>query len=145
MDVDQPAAACLMVSREALEAVGGFDESFYPAWFEDVDLCRRIRNSGGRIRFQPEARFLHHGGYSLRHLSRQEFLESFHLNQIRYFQKHHGSKAASRVKKLIVTGLLIRSGVSLVRPLAPGESRRSSAKAYWNAACNVSKLPEAIS
>ena len=66
VDVDQPAAACLMVSRAALESIGGFDEAFYPAWFEDVDLCRRIRNQGGRIQFQPNACFLHHGGYSLR-------------------------------------------------------------------------------
>src|SRR5690606_20317112 len=36
-DVEQPAAACLLVRREAFDAVGGFDEGFHPAWFEDVD------------------------------------------------------------------------------------------------------------
>ena len=144
MDVDQPAAACLMVSRTALEKTGGFDESFRPAWFEDVDLCRRIRNQGGRIRYQPRARFLHHGGYSLGRLSWQDFLECFHANQIRYFQKHQGTQAALRVRRLIVTGLLLRSGLSLVRPLAPNESRKNSAKTYWSAACHISKLSEAI-
>jgi GT2 family glycosyltransferase len=149
-DVDQPAAACLMVSREALEKIGGFDEDFYPAWFEDVDLCRRIRNCGGRIRYEPGAKFLHHGSYSLGHLSAQDFLESFHRNQIRYFLKHYGPRAASRVKRLIVIGLLIRSAAFLaaaffIRPHASGESRNASAKAYWKTARSISKLSERLS
>ena len=33
----------LLVTRRAWDAVGGFDERFYPAYFEDVDLCLAIR------------------------------------------------------------------------------------------------------
>src|SRR5829696_4485215 len=36
--VEQPAAAALALRRQALAAVGGFDDGFHPAWFEDVDL-----------------------------------------------------------------------------------------------------------
>jgi GT2 family glycosyltransferase len=133
LKIDQPAAACLMVSREALEKTGGFDESFYPAWFEDVDLCRRIWNSGGQILYQPAARFLHQGGYSARRLSHQAFLEYFYGNQILYFYKHHGRRAASAAHKLIACGLLLRSALSLVFPLARNESRLNSAKSFWNA------------
>ncbi len=142
MDVDQPAAACLMVSRKALEKIDGFDEEFRPAWFEDVDLCRRIRSLGGRIRFQPQARFLHHGGYSLQQLSRLEFLEFFYRNQIRYFHKHHGSHAAKRVQRLISMGLFIRSAVSMIHSLAPGESRTASARTFWRVARQISKKAE---
>src|SRR3990172_9168390 len=46
-EVEQPAGACLLVHRSAWDAVGGFDESFHPLWFEDVDLCRRLRVRGG--------------------------------------------------------------------------------------------------
>jgi N-acetylglucosaminyl-diphospho-decaprenol L-rhamnosyltransferase len=139
-DVDQPAAACLMVTRTAMDAIGGFDEDFSPAWFEDVDLCRRIRNQGGRIRYEPQAKFLHHGGHSLTQMSRQEFLEIFHRNQIRYFRKHHGVRAAARVRHLIVAGLLLRSGLSLAIPAAPGKSRKAAAADYWKAARSISKL-----
>src|SRR5262245_15943969 len=38
--VDQPAAAALMIRRAAYEEIGGFDEQFYPAWYEDVDFCQ---------------------------------------------------------------------------------------------------------
>lgn len=144
VDVDQPAAACLMITKRALEAVGGFDEKFYPAWFEDVDLCWRIHKQGGRILYHPAARFLHHGGYSLGNLTRQRFLEIFHENQIRYFKKHHSMKKAARVRKLIVFGLMLRSVLSLIYPLAPQSSRLVSIKAFWKASRYISSLKRAL-
>jgi N-acetylglucosaminyl-diphospho-decaprenol L-rhamnosyltransferase len=143
MDVDQPAGACLMVARAALETVGGFDEAFRPAWFEDVDLCRRIRNSGGRIQYQPNARFLHHGGYSLARMPRQDFLEIYHTNQIRYFKKHHGVQAALKVKRWIVAGLVLRSALSMVYSPVPGATRSASAKIFREAARRIAGLKEA--
>lgn len=131
--VDQPAGACLMVRREILEALGGFDESFYPAWFEDVDLCRRIRSSGGLIAYEPAARFVHHGGTSLCSLSRREFLDYFHTNQCRYFAKHHGRRAARTVRRRVAAGMLVRAFAALFRrPQAP--TRLEEARAYWSAA-----------
>jgi N-acetylglucosaminyl-diphospho-decaprenol L-rhamnosyltransferase len=143
IDVDQPAGACLMVARAALETVGGFDEEFRPAWFEDVDLCRRICNSGGRIQYQPKARFLHHGGYSLDRMPRQDFLEIFHTNQIRYFRKHYGLRAALRVQRLIVAGLILRSGLSIVFSPFPRIARFASAKIHWRAAQRIAGLQKA--
>jgi len=142
-DVEQPAAASLMVSRRALESLGGFDESFRPAWFEDVDLCRRVWNAGGRIRYEPAARFLHHGGYSLGHLDREKFLEYFHTNQIRYFAKHHGKSTAGRVRKFVITGMYLRAALSFVRPPAPSTSPAASASIYWNVARHFVALHEA--
>jgi len=142
-DVEQPAAACLMTSKTVLESIGGFDEDFYPAWFEDVDLCRRIHEGGGRIQYHPEARFLHHGGYSLHNMSRQDFLGYFHKNQIRYFRKHRGRLAALYVQKLVILGLLLRIGISLVHPLVPHVSRAASAGIFWKALCSIATCREA--
>jgi len=142
-DVDQPAAACLMVTRSALETLAGFDEAFYPAWFEDVDFCRRIRGHGGRILYQPAARFLHHGGYSLQNMSRRSFLEIFHRNQIRYFRKHHGAEAARKAKRWILSGLLLRSALALVRSPQPGVSRKDASKTFRDAARSIAALREA--
>ncbi|MBZ5497880.1 MAG: glycosyltransferase family 2 protein [Acidobacteriia bacterium] len=142
-DVDQPAAACLMVRRAALESLGGFDERFRPAWFEDVDLCKRIRDAGGRIVFEPRARFLHHGAVSLRNLTREEFLRCYHANQIRYFEKHHGSAASARVRRLVVAGLYLRA--LLAAPAAPfrGRSAATPARAYWRVARDLAGAREA--
>ncbi len=137
-EVDQPAAACLMVRRSALEYLDGFDERFYPAWFEDVDLCKRIRDAGARVFFQPAARFVHHGGSSLGRLPRGKFLEYYHLNQIRYFAKHHGRETAARVRRLIVAGMRLRAILSYFRPVVPGARRAESARIFLQAAARIS-------
>jgi GT2 family glycosyltransferase len=142
-EVNQPAAACLMVRRSALESLDGFDESFYPAWFEDVDLCRRIRNGGGRILFQPAAHFLHHGGFSLGRLAPDKFLEYYHTNEIRYFAKHLGSSSAARVRRLVVLGLYLRAVITSIRPIVPGMTRAQSARTFLRVARSLSSAPEA--
>jgi len=133
-DVDQPAAACLMVRRAALESLGGFDEAFRPAWFEDVDLCRRMRNAGGRITFEPRARFLHHGGDSLRSLTRESFLRYYHTNQIRYFDKHYGRKAAMRVRRLVIAGLCLRAFAAATAAPLRSRTQAPSYRSYWRLA-----------
>jgi GT2 family glycosyltransferase len=57
--VEQPAAAALALRRAVLVAAGGLDERFHPAWFEDVDLARRLRQTGAVILYWPAARFRH--------------------------------------------------------------------------------------
>jgi N-acetylglucosaminyl-diphospho-decaprenol L-rhamnosyltransferase len=141
-DVDQPAAACLMLTRKALEACHGFDETFFPAWYEDVDLCKRIHEAGGRIRFQPAAGFVHAGGSSIDALGTELFLKYFHANMIRYFLKHHGKKCAGRVKLLAILGLRLRAGLSLLFPMLKNSGRMSSAHAFWECARFISGMTE---
>jgi len=50
-DVDYASANGLLVTRRAWDAVGGFDERFYPAYFEDVDLCLSLVERGFRVRY----------------------------------------------------------------------------------------------
>ena len=52
-------AACMMVRRDAFEAVGGFDEQLRVA-FNDVDFCLRVRERGYRIAWTPYAELYHH-------------------------------------------------------------------------------------
>ena len=58
-DVGAVTAACMMVRREAYEAVGGMDEARLPVAFNDVDLCLRVREAGWRVLYAPHAT-LHH-------------------------------------------------------------------------------------
>lgn len=132
-EVEQPAAACLMVRRDRIDDLRGFDEAFRPAWFEDVDLCRRIREAGGKVLLQPAARFRHHGGYSLDRLPYEQFLEHYHANQIRYFEKHHGRSAARRVRRMIIAGLRLRAVLSAFRFRAVTRRHAGTFKAYMAA------------
>ncbi|MEP1595074.1 MAG: hypothetical protein ABJK20_10890, partial [Halieaceae bacterium] len=57
------ASGCFMLLRtEALKAVNGFDERYF-LYFEDYDLSMRLAGQGV-LRFQPEMRIVHHGGYA---------------------------------------------------------------------------------
>ena len=106
--VDQPAAAALLIRRDAFEEVGGFDEQFYPAWYEDVDFCRRIKAQGWDIYFAPKAGFLHEGGYSAEALGPERFVKSYYSNQIRYAHKHFGRAGSAAVRASIVAGMMAR-------------------------------------
>lgn len=52
-------AACLLMRRTVFEAINGFDEGLSVA-FNDVDLCLRIRESGFKVIYEPEAELYHH-------------------------------------------------------------------------------------
>lgn len=56
--------ACLLVSREAIDEVGGMDERYF-LFYEDVDWCDRIQRSGFALVFEPEARVVHKGHVSV--------------------------------------------------------------------------------
>lgn len=107
-DVEQPAAACLMVRADVFDRLGGFDEAFWPAWWEDVDFCRRLRDAGLRIRYVPDAVFLHAGGASVDAIGPAGFERAFAANRRRYVRKHHGAAAAALIGGLGAAGGLLR-------------------------------------
>jgi GT2 family glycosyltransferase len=111
--VEQPAAAALMIRRDAYDEVGGFDEQFYPAWYEDVDFCRRLQLKGWDIYFAPQAEFLHEGGHSAATMGSPNFLRSYYSNQLRYARKHFGALGAAAVRVSIAAGMIERM---IVRP-----------------------------
>lgn len=55
--------AALMVRRELFERIGGFDPDFF-MYYEECDLCRRIRREGAEVGYEPEAVVMHHVGAS---------------------------------------------------------------------------------
>lgn len=121
-DVDQPAAASLLVRRAAFDAVGGFDAGFHPAWFEDVDFCRRIRAAGWRIRYVAGARLRHEGGVAMRSMGLGSFNQVWYRNMRRYVDQHMSLPARLTFRGLLVTGMALRAGVSLLRG-RPREAR----------------------
>ena len=62
--VDYISAACLLLPRARFLAAGGFDPAYEPAYYEDVDLCFRLRAMGHPVWLCPEARVVHIEGAS---------------------------------------------------------------------------------
>ena len=57
-DVDYCSGAFLMVRRELFERLAGFDPLFAPAYYEDTDLCMRIRAAGYRVVYEPRVELM---------------------------------------------------------------------------------------
>jgi GT2 family glycosyltransferase len=58
-DVDYCSGAFLLTRRELFRQLGGFDERYQPAYYEDVDYCVRLWESGYRVVYQPGALVIH--------------------------------------------------------------------------------------
>ncbi len=84
-DVDQPQGACLLFRGEVAEQIGRLDERFR-MFFSDVDICRRVREHGWRIVFEPGAKAVHAKGASVYRFRERSLLNS-HRDFVRYFWK----------------------------------------------------------
>jgi GT2 family glycosyltransferase len=58
-EVDYGSAACMLVPRELFLELGGFDEAYSPAYFEDTDFCFRLHERGWRTIYEPRSRVVH--------------------------------------------------------------------------------------
>lgn len=125
--VEQPAAAALALRREAWEAVGGMDPRFHPAWFEDVDLARRLREAGYRLRYYPAAVFRHGLGSSVSSLGYGPFLWIYGKNLHCYLAKHHGPLWAAGVRVLQPLAALVRIALLPLRRPRRASSRGQAA------------------
>lgn len=97
-DIDQPPAACLMITRRVIEEVGVFDESLW-LFYNDVDLSLRMHQHGLRTRFLPQATVLHHVGASTSQFG--SFLTMWQKNRLTYYRKHHGRLAGVWLKACV--------------------------------------------
>jgi len=137
-EVEQPAGACLAVRRTGWDKLGGFDEQFFPVWFEDVDFCKRLREQGGKIFYCPEARFYHSGAHSISQLSFRARQIFWYGNMLLYARKHFRPAQVTILRFAILGGMLLRSVAAVIgarqRPL--GETLA----AYWNITATIWKL-----
>jgi len=63
-EADYVSGACLAIRRDAFLQLGGFDNHYAPAYYEDTDLCFRMRSIGKRVIYQPACTVIHHEGIS---------------------------------------------------------------------------------
>jgi GT2 family glycosyltransferase len=118
--VDQVMGAFLLVRRELFERLQGFDERYF-VYYEDVDLCARVRRGGREIVHYAEAQAWHHGGGTTKQVKDRRL---FYLmrSQILYADKWFGRRAAV-ITLLTALGIHVpmRAAWGLIS-LAPGEA-----------------------
>lgn len=134
--IEQPAGACLAVTRKAWDSVQGMDPEFYPVWFEDVDFCKRLLDERASIVYCPSARFRHRGAHSVGQLEFRDKQMFWYQNMVRYAKKHFSALKVLILRIAIFKGMGLRMLASLLgggpRGLPAGEPRLSYARvAKW--------------
>lgn len=108
-EVEQPAGAFLMLNRSAWKQIGGLDERFHPAWFEDVDLCVRLKHAGYNIRYYPHGVARHVGGHSASRLAWRDRQLFWYGNLLRYAAKHFSATDRRIVAIAVMAGSVPRA------------------------------------
>lgn len=87
-DVEQVEGALFAFSRSTYDTLHGFDQKYF-LWFEEVDFCKRVRQKGLRVVFDPMVCAQHAGGMSTRQLSALRRHLLYQRSMLRYFKKFH--------------------------------------------------------
>jgi GT2 family glycosyltransferase len=88
--VDWLSFAAVMIPRRVFDRVGGFDERYF-MYFEDVDMCRRMREAGCRAFYCPEPSLVHIGGASWTARRRVAIWKEYRKSQLLYYGCHRSA------------------------------------------------------
>ncbi|MGA9421574.1 MAG: glycosyltransferase, partial [Rhodanobacteraceae bacterium] len=101
--VEAVSGACLCLRREMFERLHGFDEAYF-LHCEDLDLCRRVRDSGSRVAIANSLRARHLQGASSR--ARPIFVERHkHRGMWRYFRKYDPAARNPLLRAIVWCGI----------------------------------------
>jgi len=106
MDIDQVMGAALMVKRSITDRIGTMDEQFF-MYYEEVDLCYRVKQAGWRVVFVPAAVITHFGGQSSGQIpvgKRIMMLTSL----LKFFRKHRGRLPTAVFNCLFKPAIIVR-------------------------------------
>lgn len=99
--------SCLMVERDAFEAVAGFDPGFF-MYFEDVDLGSRLRREGWKSYYVPDAVVTHTGGHSTQGNS-AAMIRAHHASAYRYMKEKYSGWPLAPLRLVLRAGLAARA------------------------------------
>lgn len=85
-EVDIVVGAAMFMRRSLFETINGFDETFF-MYFEESDVCQRVRELGYKILYTPAVSVIHIGGYSIAQ-SAGVMAQEYRRSQRYYYQKH---------------------------------------------------------
>jgi GT2 family glycosyltransferase len=103
LPVDWLSGACMLARADALRRVHGFDERYFLYW-EDADLCRRLRDARQHVRYVPSAAAVHRVGHSSSTV-RVPALKAFHASAYLYYATHVAPGTANP-KRLLAKAVL---------------------------------------
>ncbi len=136
--VEQIIGAAILIRRHDYARVGGMDERFF-IYFEEVDLCKRLREAGGEIWFWPDAIVQHLAGRSCEsNPVRARMIFILRESRKKYFDKHFGA-GSSALLSLInrLEGLQKSIALGTLWIIRRRLSDREKAHGFWSVAMGI--------
>ncbi len=111
--IDACSGAAMLIRRKLLDTIGLLDERFF-MYAEDLDLCRRFRDAGYLIVYNPTVKIIHHKYKSgIRGSSKKIARETrlhFYDTMLQYYDKHYAKQYPAFVRSLIHAVLVAKKG-----------------------------------
>lgn len=111
LEVDSVVGAYMQVRREAIEAVGLLDETFF-MYGEDLDWAYRIKTAGWKVYYHPQIVVKHVKRAASRQSQKAAF--EFQRAMLLFYRKHYRPTTPLWLHLLIMTGLLLKGGAKLL-------------------------------
>lgn len=129
IEVDQIPGACILGRIVYLRRTGFFDES-YPFWFEDVDLCFKLRKLGFKLMYIPTAKIVHIvGGATDKWTDRAKKEARFFKSLFIFFDKNKPSWQSILIRVIIVSSqLFMLVSRTIMQTFKPNQKRLSFIK-----------------
>lgn len=107
--------ACMLITKQVYDKIDGFDERFF-LFFEESDICLRLKKLGYKILYFPDAKVIHLGAKSMKN---KEFIQKeFEKSRFKFFQKYYGILPSlcsefffrvTKVENLLILAILLLS------------------------------------
>jgi GT2 family glycosyltransferase len=104
--IENASGACLMIRRNVLDDIGLLDERFF-MYFEDMDLCLRIRTAGWQIVYVPQGEITHFVGKSSGGRMRSHSVHSYR-SLFAFYQKHFSKAYCFVVRCMVLADSTVR-------------------------------------
>ena len=111
LEVDWVSGACMAMRRNVIKEVGCFDENFFLYW-EDADLCKRVKEAGWRIAYYPGAEIIHFTGKSS---DTTPYFAIYHFHKSCYYlYRKHSNGFRKMFTPLVFFGLTLRGLLTML-------------------------------
>lgn len=107
-EVDYIMGAAMFMKKSVFDNIGGFDKDFF-LYYEETELCYRLRQNGYKIVWNPNTSIIHYIGASGKSSDKINYwiLEQLHKSKYIYYKKCHGQIMATIIKYLTIPKTLI--------------------------------------
>ncbi|MBI3194915.1 MAG: glycosyltransferase family 2 protein, partial [Ignavibacteriae bacterium] len=123
--VDYLQGSCLMFPKHVLHKLSGMNEQYF-LYFEETDLCYRLKHEGWKTVYLPQAKLLHYGGSGNEYYNDFRLLE-YHKSLLLFLSQHYSPVKQLYFRLLLIVRAIIRGCTFFILSFRPNYFERTAA------------------